>query len=205
MWRRDVEWREVASLFLEGSDIIEAELANAERLAPDLGARLSRLLSSLPPPEAPPTDPPAELIERFWAVFMPDAVGVRSNWEHRTRELRQRRMADIESLCSEPIRSPGRELLWTSNVLLTVPDPSTPARDLKLEPDICRRIEAIDPDKQTHWYDHAVPIEVAPEQNEILHGLGGIAEMLRFEKERRMAGPADRLATYHAPRQARAR
>ena len=193
-WYRDVKWRDVASLFLEGSDIIEAELANAERLEPDLGARLSRLASSLPRPEAPPTDPPPELIERFWAVFMPDAVGVRSNWEHRTRELRQRRMVDIESLCSEPIRSPGRELLWTSNVLLTVPDPTTPARDLRLEPDLRRRIEAIDPDKQTHWYDHPVPIGVAPEQNELLHGLGGIAEMLRFEKERRMAGPADRLA-----------
>ncbi len=194
LWHRDIKWRDVASLFLEGSDIIEAELANAERLEPDLGVRLSRLASSLPLPETPTTDPPAELIERFWAVFMPDAVGVRSNWEQRTRELRQRRMVNIESLCSEPIQSPGRELLWTSNVLLTLPDPGTPARDLKLKPDIRRRIEAIDPDKQTYWYDHPVPIGVAPEKNELLYGLGGIAEMFRFEKERGMAGPVDRLA-----------
>ena len=114
--------------------------------------------------------------------------------EQRTRELRQRRMVNIESLCSEPIQSPGRELLWTSNVLLTLPDPGTPARDLKLEPDIRRRIETIDPDKQTYWYDHPVPIGVAPEKNELLYGLGGIAEMFRFEKERGMAGPVDRLA-----------
>ena len=190
-WCRDAKWRDAASLFLEGSNVIEAELANAERLEPDLGARLSHLSSSLPPPETPPT---AELMERFWAVFMPDAVGVRDNWEQRTRELRQRRKVDIESLCSEPIRNPARELLWTSNVLLTVPDPRTPARDLKLDPGIRRRIEAIDPNKQTHWYDHPVPIGVAPEQNEILHGLGGIAETFRFEKKRGTAGRADRLA-----------
>jgi hypothetical protein len=47
--------------------------------------------------------------------------------------------------------------------------------------------------EQSYWYDHPVPIGVAPDKNEILYGLRGLSQMLRFEKNRATAAPGDRL------------
>jgi hypothetical protein len=190
-WARDTKWREVAWLFLRGADIIETEVADAPRLEQDWHDRLSQLASALGASGTPSKD--GDLIEYFWRVFMPDAVGVKDHWEDRIRELRLRRTVDVESLCSEPVGRPARELLWTSNVLLTVPDPNVRPGDLHLGASLRRSLESIDPGEQKYWYDHPVRIGVAPEGNEILYGLRGIAEMLRFEKNRGTADPADRL------------
>jgi hypothetical protein len=193
-WARDTKWREIAWLFAKGADIVETEVADAFRLEPGLRTRFSNLASALKASEGRPHDTRSNLIQHFWEVFLPDAVGIEEDWEHRIRELRRRRAVDIESLCSQPVARPARELLWTSNVLLTVPDPDTPSGDLHVEPSFRRRLESIDPGEQKYWYDHPVQIGVPPERNEILYGLRGISDMLRFEKKRGTAVPADRLA-----------
>ena len=193
-WARDPKWCEIAWLFERGADIVEIEVADALGREHDLRTRLSDLATALEASRARSPATHAKLIRHFWEVFLPDAVGVVEDWEPRILELRRRRTVDIESLCSAPVEHPARDLLWTSNVLLTVHDPDTSPGDLHLEPGFLRRLESIDSGEQKYWYDHPVQIGVAPERNEILYGLRGMSEMLRFEKKRRAAGPTDRLS-----------
>ncbi len=63
--------------------------------------------------------------EAIWRAFFPQAVGIRGHEEERIAELRARRTVEIERLAPDPISDPAREVLFTSNVLLTVPDAAT--------------------------------------------------------------------------------
>ena len=64
---------------------------------------------------------------------------------------------------------------------------------LHLGSDLRERLAALDGAEQRYWYDHPIPIGAPPDQNEILHGLGGLARALAFERSRRAEWRRDRL------------
>jgi hypothetical protein len=184
---------ELAAFLWKGIQTIEAEVASALRRDPGLTARLDRLGAALlahdgqERPEAP------DLIEAFWGFFCPQAAGIREHWGERIGGLRERRSVRNLSLCPDPIERPAKEVLFSSNILLTVPPAGVLPSRLGLSSRLCQGLEQAMAEDQLYWYDHPVQMGTAPEKNEILHGLRGLSDTLAFEKERGTAGPADRL------------
>jgi hypothetical protein len=127
---------------------------------------------------------PHETVEMFWRVFFPEGLDICENRRQKIAELREKRKISITKLNPLPIRDPAGEVLFTSNILITIPDLSNAMQGLALEPALKRELEKLAKEEQKYWYDHPVPVGVPPDQNEILYGLEGLDKAVAFEKER---------------------
>ena len=188
----DPSWGELAAFFQKALQVIETEIDSALKQDKGLAERLDRLGDALLAQEGERPEPP-DLIEAFWGFFCPQAVGVRTNWEERIRGLREDRTVRDLSLCPDPLVRPSREVLFSSNVLLTVPPGDVRPSELGLREEIRQGLAQALEEDQAYWYDHPVQVGTAPEKNEILHGLKGLSDTLAFEKKRGTADPEDRL------------
>ena len=79
-------------------------------------------------------------VEALWSVVFPEGVGILGREEERISELRARRKVSITRLNPQPISNPAREILFTSNVLLTVPAASTDIDVLPYPEELRRQI-----------------------------------------------------------------
>ena len=168
---RDAERNDAARFFLDGLEAVRREVGEASS-DPEFRTRLEALA-------AEPRDP--DLLRQ---VFLPEGAGLPEERAERVARLRERRRVRIRHLNPEPLADPGRELLFTSNVLLTVPAPTTRIDDLDYDADLKGRIRRSAAESQVTWYDHPIQIGVRPEGNEILHGLRGLDEAVEFERTR---------------------
>lgn len=125
-----------------------------------------------------------DVAEHFWGVFFPEGTGIRGQEEKGVRRLRQKRCVSITSLNPKPLLNPGREILFTSNVLLTVPPDAAATNTPFLSEALREKLDPVLHQPQSYWYDHPVQVGVAPENNEILYGLKGLDEAMAFEKSR---------------------
>ncbi len=125
-----------------------------------------------------------ESSEVLWSVFFPEGVGVRGHEVEREASLRAARTVTVVAPNPAPIVDPGRQLLFTSNVLLTVPSPTRPVEALPYAADLRRDLVTAAAEPQAHWYDHPIQIGVEPASNELLYGLRGLDEAVEFERQR---------------------
>lgn len=95
-------------------------------------------------------------------------------------EIRKRRTVDITALNQDPIQDPAGEVLFSSNVLLTVPPENYYS---KLTPSLQERARIVASEDQQFWFDHPILMGVETDANEMIYGLRGLAETLKFEKE----------------------
>jgi hypothetical protein len=178
----DASWKEIARFFLDGLGRVRNEIRNRCAQEADFAQSLKDLDDALAEPSA--GRDPLGIAERAWAVFFPEAVGIRDHREDRIRSLREARRICITSPNPFPVVHPVREVMFTANVLLTIPpDGELPCAGT-LSNGLMRRLEPVLQEPQAYWYDHPVQIGVAPENNEILYGLKGLDEALAFEKAR---------------------
>jgi hypothetical protein len=120
----------------------------------------------------------------MWAVFCPEAAGILGNEAEKIKGVRDLRLVTVNEPSPEPLREPSRELIFTSNVLLTVPPAESGPFMERLPQDLRRRVAEVMGEPQRYWYDHPVPVGARPEANEILYGLRGLDQALAFEKAR---------------------
>lgn len=125
-----------------------------------------------------------ETIEHIWSVFFPEGCGVLSNKNQAIESLRNKRQVKITSLNKNPIKNPAEEIIFTSNVLLTVPHTGSNVHDLLMDASVKKSLAQIIKEDQAYWYDHPIQIGVKNENNEFIYGLKGLAEALAFEKDR---------------------
>ena len=99
--------------------------------------------------------------------------------------LRERRAIRVTRRNPDPIRDPIREVVFSSNVLLTLPaDPGTLER-LNLDDSLKARIRAAGSERQLFFYDHPIHIGEPPESNEVVYGLQGPGRSRRLGKTAR--------------------
>lgn len=165
------EGGEAARFFLDALEAVRREMDEASS---DPG-----FVRSLETVAASPGDP--DLLAR---VFFPEGAGLPGTRAERVSRLRERRTVRVRRLNPDPLADPGRELLFTSNVLLTVPLPDTPVDGPEYGAGLMEKIRRAAAERQLYWYDHPIPIGVRPESNEVLHGLRGLDEALEFERSR---------------------
>ena len=125
-----------------------------------------------------------ETVKKIWGFFFPEGVSLLERREDNINALRKKRTVRITRPNPDPIKNPANEILFTSNVLLTVPSPTTRIDDLTLPEHLKSRLHEIIREPQIYWYDHPIQIGVAAEKNEVVYGLKGLDRAVAFEKEK---------------------
>ncbi len=147
--------------FISQLDRVAAELASASELASLLedAAGLADMTDT------------AAAFDAIWAVLFPEGVGLLANWDEAADELRHRRRVELTALNDNPIVDPVRQVLFSSNVLVSPGEEAGPA---------------------DYWYDHPIPLDAHPESTELAYGLRHLDAAIGFELERNpeWQGPA---------------
>ena len=176
------EWSPVAQFYLSSKDRIRHEIENATGHDPDLAKHIKNLARTFETWDHRPNA--SQITEEIWKVFFPEGVGLASSREDAIRSLREKRAVRITRPNPKPIRDPAREILFSSNVLLTLP-PEQPTYDhLSIGENIKQRLGRVSSEPQLYWYDHPIHIGVHPPHNELLYGLRGLVDALKFERMR---------------------
>ncbi len=190
---RNPAWGQVAALFSKGADLARKEVVAATGQDKDLREHLHSFSTLLRDRSETARPFSQDITEGLWRLFCPQAVGIREHWQESVQQLRKQRSIEIDNLCQDPIRKPAKEILFTSNALLTLPPKDADLGELALDNDLRAELIKVMGEDQAFWYDHPIQIGTARDKNEILYGLRGLSDMLRFEKARGNADPQDRL------------
>ena len=185
------QWSDIAGFYISACKKIRKEIQSACNHDHDLARRLQHLAAWLQ--NSRPHKNDAELREKIWSVFFPEAVGLYMQPQQAVDALRQKRIVTLTRLHPEPIRDPAAEILFTSNVLLTLPHETQPLDQLPLSTNLKKKLTKIITEPQKYWYDHPIQIGVEPRHNELLYGLTHLATALDFERQRGTAAADSRL------------
>ena len=176
------EWREVSEFYLSGLEITHREVNAMCKRDPEFANCLRKVSNWLSNKEN--LEKKEEVAEQVWSVFFPEANSIKANWNKRLAALRKRRTIRITQLNQAPINDPARQILFTSNVLLTFPPQSKSADELPLSNELRKKLNLAKKGVQLYWYDHPIQIGVEPDKNEALYGLRGLEDALEFERNR---------------------
>jgi len=176
------QWAETARFYLDGLKLVRREIETTCRRDPHLADSLTALANWVLSEEN--LNDREGTAERIWSVFFPEATGIRANRRQRVESLRERRTVTVTELNPAPITDPARQLLLTSNVLLTIPPASRLQDDLPLSSDLKGKLLESAREGQLYWYDHPIQMGVEPEKNEAVYGLRGLQAALEFERAR---------------------
>ena len=157
---------------------IAAELGRVTALRPDVAKRLAAAPGLLDVSTSP-----EETRDAIWRVFFPQAVGLLGNEELRVRELRAARTVTVTRLARDPMTNPARDILFTSNVLLTTPPAGQDIGALAYPRPLRDAIAIATAGQQRYWYDHPIELGVEPAGNELLYGLRGLDEAVDAEPD----------------------
>jgi len=175
----DGSYRELAMFYLQRLEDIESEIFQVVENDAEFKHALEDLDSSL---NGHPSINSVQ--ENIWQVFFPEGVGVFDNKKQHVEDLREKRQVEIKQVNTEPIKNPSRQILFTSNVLLTIPNEKTDIDGLDYPADLKAAIRNAMQEPQKYWYDHPIQIGVEPEANEIIYGLSQLDKSLDKERER---------------------
>ncbi len=159
----------LAGFYRTGVDRIATELDRVTALNPEVAARLGAATADLSASTSAD-----ETREAIWAAFFPQAVGIYGNEERRIQALRSARTVSVTRLAPDPMTNPAREILFTSNILLTIPAAATDVEELPYPPPLRDAIITAGAQPQRYWFDHPIELGVEPACNELLHGLRGL-------------------------------
>ncbi|MBE9546032.1 MAG: hypothetical protein IMF10_00885 [Proteobacteria bacterium] len=176
------EWADAARFYINGINLVHWEINSMCRHDPDFANRLKTLARWASDKET--LNNAEKTTEKIWAVFFPEANGIRENKQEHLKALREKRTVTIDKLNNTPITDPAGQILFTSNALLTIPPASKSPYELHLSDHLKERLLDTAREPQLYWYDHPVQIGVEPEKNEILYGLRGLDATIEFERDR---------------------
>jgi len=186
------EWKEIANFYVTGLEKIKQEIEGNALQDNAFRASITTLNDWVN--AAQNLKNKDETAEKIWSVFFPEAVGIRKRREERERVLRKKRSVNITKLNPDPISDTVKQVLFTSNVILTLPPSSKPVNALPLSKSLKEKTEETMGEEQVYWFDHPIQIGVEPDKNEVLYGLRGLEEACAFEKSRSNTEKGSRLA-----------
>lgn len=175
-------WKDVARFYSDGLDLVQRELEDAYNRIPHFGKHLNELSQWVSKPGNLKAS--KKTAEKFWNVFFPEGAGIRGQEKERIQALRSKRHVTITDLNTNPLTDPARQVLFTSNVLLTVPLSSKSPDRLFLSRILKEKLKEIIREPQLFWYDHPIPVGVKTDENEANYGLQGLDKAFEFEYAR---------------------
>ena len=168
----------LATFYRHGLERMAAELAHVSGVDAQVATRLDAATRDLG--KASSRD---EVDDAIWMAFFPEAAGGRGDEEGRIAELRARRTVTVTTPATVGITDPAREVLFTSNVLLTVPAEGTDIDALPYPESLRDAIAAAVAEPQRYWFDHPIQIGVERGANELLYGLQGLDAAIEAEPD----------------------
>jgi hypothetical protein len=114
----DDSWADAVRFFKQGIDLIlseVSELCSHDKEAHETITSLSAWISS------PGIKDKARTADKVREFFSPESAGLLDNCNEKIASLREKRQIRITKLNSSPIQQPAEEILFTSNILITVP------------------------------------------------------------------------------------
>ncbi|MFC1495583.1 hypothetical protein ACFL6W_09905 [Thermodesulfobacteriota bacterium] len=190
--KKTEKWGDVSHFYLKGLESLPKEINSRSLSDSHFQKNMNNLIQLIKDDD--PGVYSYEIREAFWSLFFPEGCGIFLNKEEKRNILRKKRMIEISSLNDAPVTEPVKQVLFTSNVLLTNPSSKIELNDLKIKEDLRHKIRKVINEKQDYWYDHPVQIGVEPENNEFLYGLKGLEEAIQFERERNNLSGNDKLS-----------
>lgn len=116
--------------------------------------------------------------EDISALFHPE-----TNYEIKDVErIRKKRKVSISSLNNNPIKNPFKEVLFTSNILLTTPHNIENVENEEIKEYLKENLN--DPEK--YWFDHPVALDEKNISNEILYGLKNLSKAVKIEGDHKL-------------------
>jgi len=176
------EWEQIATFYLNGIRHVHKEIENICTNDRNFASRLQALFQWMS--DNKNTSESQDTIEKIWSIFFPEAKDILTNKRERVKALREKRTVNITKLNATPIIDPAQQILFTSNVLLTIPSKSESLNDLSLSHKLEKRLYRIFNEPQVFAYDHPIQLGIDPEKTELLHGLRGLEEAFEFEHNR---------------------
>ena len=174
------EWEPVVRFYFKGIESIRTEIETAAYNDSLFSKNLNDLFEWVSSDDHLKNH--RESLERVWAVFFPEAVGLKADWPEQAAGLRSRRTVTITELNPTPIDDPLNQIIFTSNVLLTLPNSFKSIDKSRLSQEIKTHLRKAMEEPQLYWFDHPIQLCSAPEQNEILYGLQELDNAIDFEK-----------------------
>lgn len=180
--RESAAWGEIASFYIQAIGLIHDEVMAVSKRDGVFSQDLHELGQWLA--RAQHASDKHDTVQKIWSVFFPEGTGIQDNWQEKIDHLRTRRTVTILQPNPFPIADPGREILFTSNVLLTTGTSTGALDESPLSDEIRQRCSAAALGEQLYWYDHPIPTGIPCEKNEVLYGLKGLDEAVEFERGR---------------------
>ncbi len=174
-------WKDMAGFYNDGLTLIYSEIANICSMDKQFEEKLNQLYSWIIKPENRSNH--METINNIWNVFFPEGVSLYENKDEKISLLREKRKVSISRLNPLPIKNTAREILFTSNILLTIPPHYRDIDDLPINSFLREQLKQIVKEDQLYWYDHPIQIGVETENNEAIYGLRGLEEAVKFEQQ----------------------
>ncbi|MEO0349705.1 MAG: hypothetical protein AAF282_06615 [Cyanobacteria bacterium P01_A01_bin.15] len=171
------DWEKTAKFYLHSAQLIAQELDHTCEQDAELKANLDHMSTAL----ANAAGDAVATANAVWSVLFPEGTGIWGQEPERVTQLRQQRTVSIDKLNPNPIENPAKQVLFTSNALLTMPLGSADLSNFDADFQF-QLAEAAD-DPQLYWYDHPIPIGIAEESNEILYGLKHLNHAVEFERQ----------------------
>lgn len=176
------QWRDIAGFYLKGINRIKEEIENTVNNCDDFNSRLHSIALFLR--EGARNSNEQAIAEGLWSIFFPEGCNILSNKPEAMDTLRNSRRIRITGMNPDPVTDPASEILFTSNVLLTLPPEGMETENLDLNKPVKECLTRIMNEEQQYWYDHPIEIGAPNKDNEFLYGLKGFKEALHFEKGR---------------------
>ena len=186
---RDPAWGGLAQFHLEGIDRVIQEVHEADRSDKAFSQALTAAADWCNRHQTLSQ----EGIAHLWQVFFPEGVQCLGDSEAVIQALRGQRRVHIHRPNPDPIHAPAREVLFMSNLLITLPSDPGEIQSFPYSESTRKQLDQAAQEDQLYWYDHPIRIGVNPENNEAVYGLRGLNEAMQAEKARGTAQPDDRL------------
>ena len=183
-YKKDPVWSRAAAFFEKGLKVIPPEIEKHAGGDVEFRTALKRLGRQDPESVREDCKTRSAFLKEVRNCLFPEGAGLEDEKEQEqsVEALRKKRRITIEEMNPRPLTEPAKELLFTSNVLLTTPL----ARDLDTLPlseSVKQKAVNVLHEKQRYWYDHPIPLGIETEKNEAVYGLGGLNRMIEYEKE----------------------
>jgi hypothetical protein len=181
-FENDPEWGKAADFYNQGHNLIDSEISQQCTGDKNFKTDLINLSKWIKDPAS--SENQNETVEKLRQVFFPEGLAICEQQNKKINDLRNKRNINISKLNASPIANPANEIIFTSNILITIPGSAERLDRSALSASLKHKLAKTMKEEQKYWYDHPVPIGVTPEHNEILYGLEGLDRAVDFEKRR---------------------
>ena len=118
-FKDDPEWSKTAHFYQQGHTLIDSEISQQCERDKNFETDLINLSKWIKDPAS--SENQNKTVEKLRQVFFPEGLSIYEQKNKKINDLRNKRNITISKLNASPITDPANEIIFTSNILLTVP------------------------------------------------------------------------------------